>query len=89
MYTVDGKSVPTETILDHLAGNRNSKPVRIGNAAATHLQLDIYGALLDAVYLYNKYRDPIGYDTWNAVRKIVNYIVSIGDGAFMPHSRLR
>ncbi|TPX49937.1 hypothetical protein SeMB42_g01475 [Synchytrium endobioticum] len=89
MYTVDGQAVPSETILHHLAGNRNSQPVRIGNAAATHLQLDIYGALLDAVYLYNKYREPIGYDTWRAVRRIVNYIVDHHDQADMSIWEIR
>ncbi|TPX37648.1 hypothetical protein SmJEL517_g00771 [Synchytrium microbalum] len=74
MYTVDGGRVPEERILPHLEGNRGSKPVRVGNGARDHLQLDIYGALMDSVYLYNKYRAPIGYDTWVSVRKIVNYI---------------
>ena len=36
--------------------------MRIGNAAFDHLQLDIYGELMDSVYLYDKYGSPIGYD---------------------------
>ena len=36
-----------------------SRPVRIGNAASDHLQLDIYGELMDSVYLYDKYGSPI------------------------------
>lgn len=63
-----------EVCLDHLEGYRGSRPVRIGNGAYTHLQLDIYGELLDSVYLYNKYRAPISYDTWCAVRRLVNYV---------------
>ena len=38
--------------------------MRIGNGAADQLQLDIYGELMDSVYLYNKYGEPIGYDAW-------------------------
>src|SRR5204863_3820393 len=43
MYAIDGSHELTEETLDHLEGYRGSKPVRIGNAAAGHLQLDIYG----------------------------------------------
>ncbi|KAJ3051925.1 hypothetical protein HK097_007074 [Rhizophlyctis rosea] len=74
MYSIDGAHELPEFSLDHLEGYRNSRPVRIGNGAFDHLQLDIYGALLDAVYLYNKYRNPISYDTWCDIRKIVNYV---------------
>ena len=55
MYSVDGHSELTEENLNHLKGYKNSKPVRIGNGAFRQSQLDIYGALLDSVYLYNKY----------------------------------
>ena len=74
MYSIDGKHELPEFNLDHLEGYRGSRPVRVGNGAYDHLQLDIYGALLDAVYLYNKYRNPISYDTWCDIRKIVNYV---------------
>ncbi|KAI9008143.1 Six-hairpin glycosidase-like protein [Gaertneriomyces semiglobifer] len=74
MYGIDGRHELPETSLDHLEGYRGSKPVRVGNAAYDHLQLDIYGELLDSIYLYNKYRSPISYDTWVAVRRLVNYV---------------
>ncbi|KNC96195.1 uncharacterized protein SPPG_08349 [Spizellomyces punctatus DAOM BR117] len=74
MYTIDGNHELPEVTLDHLEGYRQSRPVRIGNGAYDHLQLDIYGELLDSVYLYNKYRTPVSYDTWCQVRRLVNYV---------------
>ena len=74
MYRVDGSSDLTEFTLDHLAGYRGSKPVRIGNSASGQLQLDIYGELIDAIYLYNKYVEPISYDFWNYLRKITDWL---------------
>ena len=61
MYGVDGSSELTEEILDHLEGYRRSGPVRIGNGAANQLQLDIYGELIDSVYLFNKHATPISH----------------------------
>jgi GH15 family glucan-1,4-alpha-glucosidase len=74
VYGIDGRSNLQESSLDHLSGYRDSKPVRIGNQAYTQLQLDIYGELLDAVYLYNKYGSPISYDTWTRLRSILNWL---------------
>ncbi len=51
MYGIDGRAELTEETLDHLEGYRGSRPVRIGNGAHRQLQLDIYGELMDAVYL--------------------------------------
>ena len=58
----------------HLEGYRGSRPVRIGNAAHGQLQLDIYGELMDAVYLYNKYVAPVGYDAWTHLRRLVDWV---------------
>ena len=58
MYGFDGRKVLTEEHLDHLGGYRGSSPVRVGNAAHGQLQLDIYGELMDSIYLYNKYGSP-------------------------------
>ena len=55
----------------HLSGYRDSAPVRIGNGAAFHLQFDIYGELLDGIYLYNKYGKPVTWEQWVAVREIL------------------
>ncbi|HEX2378436.1 MAG TPA: glycoside hydrolase family 15 protein, partial [Gaiellales bacterium] len=59
MYGVDGRADLEEHILSHFEGYAGSAPVRIGNGAADQLQLDIYGELIDSVYLYNKYGEPI------------------------------
>ncbi|KAJ1916104.1 hypothetical protein H4219_003975 [Mycoemilia scoparia] len=74
MYTIRGEKEIPETELNHLEGYRQSRPVRIGNGAADHLQLDIYGELMDSIYLYNKYSMPIGYDTWLQVRDLVDWV---------------
>jgi GH15 family glucan-1,4-alpha-glucosidase len=74
MYGIDGRHNLTEKTLDHLEGYKGSSPVRIGNGAYNQLQLDIYGELLDSVYLFNKYGSPISYDLWSYLRKLINYV---------------
>jgi GH15 family glucan-1,4-alpha-glucosidase len=74
MYGIDGRAELTEQTLDHLEGYRGSRPVRIGNAAHKQLQLDIYGELMDAIYLYNKYVGPVGYDSWVRLRGLVDWL---------------
>jgi len=79
VYTIHGGKDLAEEQLDHLAGHKNSKPVRIGNGAVDHLQLvsarqasvidfvlmgifmikDIYGELMDAIYLAQKFSKPL------------------------------
>src|SRR5580692_7160431 len=53
MYGVDGRQKLDELTLDHLKGYENSRPVRVGNAAYQQLQLDIYGEMMDCIYLAN------------------------------------
>ncbi|WP_433605723.1 glycoside hydrolase family 15 protein [Dactylosporangium sp. CA-139114] len=74
MYGIDGRTNLPEIELRHLHGYRGSAPVRIGNAAADQLQLDIYGALLDSVYLFDKWGKPISSDQWDAVCAIVEWV---------------
>ena len=57
-----------------LDGYRGSRPVRLGNGAYDQLQLDIYGELMDAVYLYNKHGSPISYDLWTHLRALINWV---------------
>jgi GH15 family glucan-1,4-alpha-glucosidase len=74
MYGIDGRAELTEQTLDHLDGYQGSRPVRIGNAAHRQLQLDIYGELMDAVYLHNKYVEPVSYDAWTRLRQLVDWL---------------
>lgn len=77
MFSIDGVSELPETELDHLSGYKNTRPVRIGNGAAFHTQLDIYGELMDSIYLYNKHGKPITYDQWLSIRAILSYVSKI------------
>ncbi len=74
MYGIDGRQKLDEFALDHLSGYENSRPVRIGNAAYQQLQLDIYGEMMDAIYLANKYGDPISYAGWQGVQHMLEWL---------------
>jgi GH15 family glucan-1,4-alpha-glucosidase len=74
LYGIDGRTDIAETELTHLSGYMNSSPVRLGNGAYKQRQLDLYGAVLDAAYLYNKYGAPLDYDLWKNLTKILNWL---------------
>ena len=74
LYSVDGRAELTEEELPHLEGYKGSRPVRVGNDAHGQLQLDIYGAVLDAAYLYNKHGAPLDYDLWQSLRRILDWL---------------
>jgi GH15 family glucan-1,4-alpha-glucosidase len=74
MYALDGRQNLQETVLSHWEGYRRSRPVRIGNAAHDQLQLDIYGELMDSVYIYNKFAEPISYDFWLNLTRLINWV---------------
>ncbi len=76
MYSIRGEKKLTEYELDHLEGYKGSAPVRIGNAAYQQLQLDIYGELIDSIYLYNKYGETISQDLWFKLSAQVNWLCS-------------
>ncbi|KAK6332060.1 hypothetical protein TWF718_002595 [Orbilia javanica] len=77
MFSIRGETELEELELNHLEGYRKSKPVRIGNGAADHLQLDIYGELMDGIYLYNKFGKPISWDLWVTIRSMIDYVCTI------------
>jgi GH15 family glucan-1,4-alpha-glucosidase len=74
LYGIDGRTELEEEVLVHLEGYRGSKPVRRGNAAHKQLQLDVYGELMDAAYLFNKYGEPVSYDIWLSLRGLVDWV---------------
>src|SRR5918994_2064474 len=79
MYGIDGREDLPEEELSHLEGYMGSAPVRIGNRAATQLQLDIYGELMDSVYLCNKYGLPIYRDGWMELTRNLEWLMDHWD----------
>ena len=74
IYGIDGRQKLDEVTLDHLQGYEHSRPVRIGNAAYQQLQLDIYGEMMDSIYLANKYGDSISHAGWQEVQRILEWL---------------
>lgn len=74
LYAVDGTKELSETELPHLEGYKGSKPVRIGNGAYDQLQIDIYGELLDTVYVFVKYARPITIEFWRELTEQVDFV---------------
>ncbi len=79
MYRVDGGTDLDESALEHLAGYRNSQPVRIGNGAQDQRQLDIYGELIDTVYLYDRFGQEITYNFWQSLVAIIDHVCETWD----------
>ena len=75
MYAIDGSEAEDETELSHLSGYADSQPVRIGNAAHAQSQLDIFGELLDSIYLANKYGSAISREGWEHVQELVKFVI--------------
>jgi GH15 family glucan-1,4-alpha-glucosidase len=74
MYGVDGRQNLDEMSLDQFCGYEDSRPVRIGNAAYQQLQLDIYGEMMDSIYLANKYGKPISHAGWQDVQRLLEWL---------------
>jgi GH15 family glucan-1,4-alpha-glucosidase len=74
MYGVAGERRLTEEKLPHLAGYENSSPVRIGNAASEQLQLDVFGEVMDAMYLARKMKIDCDPAYWHLERHLVEYV---------------
>jgi GH15 family glucan-1,4-alpha-glucosidase len=71
MYGIGGETELEEHTLEHLAGYENARPVRIGNGAYNQRQHDVWGALLDSIWLHTKSRDGLAESTWQILIKQV------------------
>jgi GH15 family glucan-1,4-alpha-glucosidase len=75
VYKVDGERDIAEQTLDHLHGYEGARPVRIGNAAYTQRQHDVWGSVLDSFYLHMKTRDRLDGRLWPIVKQLVEQAV--------------
>jgi GH15 family glucan-1,4-alpha-glucosidase len=79
MYRVDGSSDLKEESLEHWAGYRSSRPVRIGNGASDQLQLDIYGEALDSIFFADERGLQVGHRGWVAIRELLDWLADHWD----------
>jgi alpha,alpha-trehalase len=71
MYGIGGEETLSEQTLEHLDGYEGARPVRVGNDAYDQRQHDVWGALLDSIYLHTKSRDGLAESTWTIMVKQV------------------
>jgi GH15 family glucan-1,4-alpha-glucosidase len=71
MYGIGGEKQLTERTLDHLDGYEGAKPVRVGNGAFDQQQHDVWGAILDSIYLHTKSRDALPETVWPLLCRLV------------------
>jgi GH15 family glucan-1,4-alpha-glucosidase len=76
MYGIGGEDTLTEEMLLHLDGYEHAQPVRVGNGAYAQRQHDVWGALLDSMYLHTKSRDGLAESTWEILKKQVDHAIA-------------
>jgi GH15 family glucan-1,4-alpha-glucosidase len=76
MYGIGGEETLTEEMLLHLDGYEHAQPVRVGNGAYAQKQHDVWGALLDSMYLHTKSRDGLAESTWEILKKQVDHAIA-------------
>ena len=79
LYGVHGETELTEFELDHLTGYRHSAPVRVGNAAYSQQQTDVYGAIVQGIYETLQHGERLSDADWESVRDIVDHVCEIWD----------
>lgn len=75
MFSIDGKIRLEEITLDHLEGYKGSKPVRIGNDAYKQAQMDIYGELMETIYIFSMHDGDITYDYWKTISSYIDIVI--------------
>lgn len=75
MYGLGGERRLAEAELPELEGYRGSGPVRIGNAAYSQFQLDIYGEVLDSAHLYRKFGGEMDPEYWQYLRQVLDFVI--------------
>src|SRR6187200_1718847 len=71
MYGIQGERELIEETLDHLSGYGNARPVRIGNGAYNQRQHDVWGTMLDSIFLHAKSRDHLPERRWPLIERLV------------------
>jgi GH15 family glucan-1,4-alpha-glucosidase len=74
MYGIAGERRLDEHELDWLPGYEDSTPVRVGNAASSQLQLDVYGEVLDALYQARVHGAPDDGNVWSLTRRLLDWL---------------
>jgi len=77
MYGIDGERKLTEELLEHLNGYEGARPVRVGNGAYDHAQHDVWGAVLESVYLHTRSRDHLADRVWVMLKKLVERALEV------------
>jgi len=76
MFSIDGNTELDEQCLDYLEGYKGSQPVRIGNDAHRQTQMDIYGELLETIYIFVKHGGDITYEYWKIVQHYIDLVIN-------------
>jgi GH15 family glucan-1,4-alpha-glucosidase len=76
MFAIDGNTHLDEYTLDYMEGYKGSKPVRIGNDAHKQKQMDIYGELLETLYIYTVHGGDLTYDYWKTIEQYIELVIN-------------
>ncbi len=76
MFSIDGQTQLDEHVLENMEGYKDSKPVRIGNNAHKQTQMDIYGELLETIYIYVAHGGDITYEFWKTIEQYIDLVMN-------------